>query len=188
MTQYWTIVAILIAFSLGMGYFAGIQPAGSGWRYFSWHPLLMTCGMVGMSGIAAVTKKLGGYTNTKLHAVMSFTATTLSLSGIYVIYRNKELSHKMHLQSNHAIFGAGVMVSAMGLGMAGSIFLHPDFGLQKTNQTIRAVHKWGARITLILAWTTAFLGLLQMVDLENEAWKLAAYAFPLVALVPFVLM
>jgi Eukaryotic cytochrome b561 len=185
MTQYWTIVAILITFSLGMGYFSGIQPVNE-WRYFSWHPLLMTCGMVGMSGLAAVTKKLGGYTNTKLHALMSFTATILSLSGIYVIYRNKELSSRLHLQSNHAILGAAVMVSCMGLGMAGSIFLHPDFGLQKTNQTIRMAHKWGARITLLLAWTTAFMGLYQMV--ENEGWKLAAYAFPLVALVPFVLM
>lgn len=139
-----------------------------------------------MSGTAAVTKKLGGYTNTKLHGIMSFTATILSLSGIYVIYNNKEMSKKLHLTSNHGMMGAAVMVSCMGLGMAGSIFLHPDFGMDKTNQTIRMAHKWGARITLILAWTTAFLGLYQLI--ENDSMKLAAYAFPLVALVPFVLM
>lgn len=45
---------------------AGIQPKGAGWRSFSWHPMLMTCGMVGMIGAASVTKKLGGYTNTKV--------------------------------------------------------------------------------------------------------------------------
>ena len=64
-TQYGILVVVLIAFSLGMGYVAGIQPTGQ-WRFFSWHPLLMTVGMVGLSGIGAVTKKLGGYTNTKV--------------------------------------------------------------------------------------------------------------------------
>lgn len=142
--------------------------------------------MIGMPGIAAVTKKLGGYANTKLHAVMSFASTLLSLSGIYVIYKNKEMAEKYHLTSNHTMMGAGVMVSCIGLGMVGSIVLHPDFGIDKTNQTIRAAHKWGARITLMLAWVTAFLGLFQMI--EQEGMKLAAYAFPLVALVPFVLM
>lgn len=44
---------------------AGIQPTGK-WRFFSWHPLLMTIGMVGLMGIGAITKKLGGYTNTKV--------------------------------------------------------------------------------------------------------------------------
>ena len=48
-----------------MGYMAGIQPIGE-WRFFSWHPFLMTAGMVGMAGIGAVTKKMGGYDNTKV--------------------------------------------------------------------------------------------------------------------------
>ena len=58
-----------------MGYTAGIQPAGE-WRFFSWHPLLMTVGMVGCTGVGAVTKKLGGYENTK---VSSKTTTTKSI-------------------------------------------------------------------------------------------------------------
>ena len=49
---------------------AGTQPKGAGWRAFSWHPMLMTCGMVGMVGSAAVTKKLGGYTNTKVRTFL----------------------------------------------------------------------------------------------------------------------
>lgn len=44
---------------------AGIQPTGK-WRFFSWHPFLMTIGMIGVMGISAATKKLGGYTNTKV--------------------------------------------------------------------------------------------------------------------------
>jgi hypothetical protein len=63
--QYWTTVTALVVFSIVMGYTAGIQPT-SQWRFFSWHPFLMTCGMVGFAGIGAVTKKLGGYENTKV--------------------------------------------------------------------------------------------------------------------------
>ena len=59
------LVTALVLFSLGGGYFAGLQPINQ-WRFFSWHPLLMTCGMVGCFGVGAVTKKLGGYTNTKV--------------------------------------------------------------------------------------------------------------------------
>lgn len=61
-----TIISILyILFSIGMGYKAGLQP-GNDWRYFSWHPFCMTCGMIGLSGIGAVIKKVGGYTATKV--------------------------------------------------------------------------------------------------------------------------
>ena len=63
--QYWTLVVILVAFSLVGGYTAGIQPAGE-WRFFSWHPFLMTSGMVALAGVGAVTKKMGGYANTKV--------------------------------------------------------------------------------------------------------------------------
>jgi hypothetical protein len=59
------VVTSLVVFSLLAGYNAGIQPTGV-WRFFSWHPFLMTCGMVGLAGIGAITKKLGGYTNTKV--------------------------------------------------------------------------------------------------------------------------
>lgn len=69
----------LFAYSVGGGYMAGIQPNGVGWRAFSWHPMLMTTGMVGMIGAGAVTKKLGGYTNTKLHAIFSWLGMFMSM-------------------------------------------------------------------------------------------------------------
>ena len=65
-TMYQALVASFILYSLGVGYWVAIKPDGSGWRLFSWHPFLMVCGFVGMFGIGAVTKKLGGYTNTKV--------------------------------------------------------------------------------------------------------------------------
>jgi hypothetical protein len=54
-----------LAYSLIVGYYAGTRPKGE-WRYFSWHPFLMICGLVGCTGVATITKKLGGYTNTKV--------------------------------------------------------------------------------------------------------------------------
>ena len=68
--MYQALVAAFFVFSIGVGYFAGTQPRGE-WRYFSWHPFLMVCGLVGCTGIAAVTKKLGGYTNTKVRVALS---------------------------------------------------------------------------------------------------------------------
>jgi hypothetical protein len=65
-TTYNLLVAGLVSFSVAGGYLAGTQPNGE-WRFFSWHPLLMTIGMVGLMGIGAITKKLGGYTNTKVN-------------------------------------------------------------------------------------------------------------------------
>jgi hypothetical protein len=48
-----------LVYALGAGYHAATRPNGQ-WRSpFSWHPFLMTFGMIGCMGIAAVTKKLG---------------------------------------------------------------------------------------------------------------------------------
>jgi hypothetical protein len=85
----------------------------------------------------------------------------------------------------HSWCGVGVIISAVGLGLAGSIFLHPDFGIDKTNQLIRKAHKLASRGTLMLAWVTALGGLLQ---LTSDPVTLALYALPLVALVPFTLI
>ena len=56
---------MLLCHGIGLGYYAGIQPITK-WRFFSWHPLLLTLGMIAIPGIGAVTKKMGGYTNTKV--------------------------------------------------------------------------------------------------------------------------
>jgi hypothetical protein len=64
--QNYTAVCLgFILYSIIAGYMAGIQPT-SVFRFFSYHPLLMTCSMIGMTSIAAITKKLGGYNNTKV--------------------------------------------------------------------------------------------------------------------------
>jgi hypothetical protein len=61
------IMLLLSIFSISAGYMAATQPSGAGWRYFSYHPMLMTIGFVLCMGNAALIKKLGGYSNTKIH-------------------------------------------------------------------------------------------------------------------------
>ena len=122
-----------------------------------------------------------------MHGILGWLGILLSLAGCYCIYRNKEINGFAHLKSNHAWCGVGVMINCIGVGMAGGIFLHPDFGMDKTNKTLRALHKWASRITLIFAWMTAILGVDQLVP-SSDQFTLVMYAFPLMVLVPFTLM
>lgn len=78
------------------------------------------------------------------------------------------------------------MAMCFMLGAAGSIFLHPDFGFAKTDKTIRLAHKMGSRITLLMAWVTAFCGLLEVAPDNNPL--LAAFGLPLLFMFPIVLM
>ena len=78
-----------------------------------------------------------------------------------------------------------IFVSCIIIGMAGGVFLHPDFGIDKTNKTIRFAHKMASRVLLMLAWFTACMGLQQ---LTNDVVTLAMYAAPLVILTPLVLL
>ena len=121
----------------------------------------------------------------KLHGMLGWASIVVSFAGLYCIYRNKENNGYDHLKTAHARIGAFVAVNCVALGLAGGIFLHPDFGVDKTNKTIRLAHKTASRLVLLLAWATAFLGLLQ---LTQNYVTLALYAVPLVALVPFTLM
>jgi hypothetical protein len=72
------LVAVFAVFSIVMGYIAATQPKGKGWRFFSYHPLFMTISFVGLMGSAAVTKKLGGYTNTKIHGIAASSGLLLA--------------------------------------------------------------------------------------------------------------
>jgi hypothetical protein len=69
--------------------------------------------------------------------------------------------------------------------MAGGIFLHPDFGVDKTNKLIRKVHKVASRLTIFAAWLTALGGLYQ---LSGPTYVIALYAIPLLWFLPFTLV
>ena len=126
-------------------------------------------GMIGCLGSAAVIKKLGGYSNTKvstivagprymvlrqpvrtsslrhrvffpqIHGILSWVGIMCSMGGLYAIYKNKENRGAQHFQTTHAMAGLACMLSCVGLGLVGGVVLHPDFGIDKGNKTIRYV-------------------------------------------------
>eukprot|EP00339_Tiarina_fusa_P025198 CAMPEP_0117065278 /NCGR_PEP_ID=MMETSP0472-20121206/45630_1 /TAXON_ID=693140 ORGANISM="Tiarina fusus, Strain LIS" /NCGR_SAMPLE_ID=MMETSP0472 /ASSEMBLY_ACC=CAM_ASM_000603 /LENGTH=164 /DNA_ID=CAMNT_0004785831 /DNA_START=41 /DNA_END=532 /DNA_ORIENTATION=- len=155
-SQHQALVAAFALYSLIVGYYAATRPNGKFRSPFSYHPFLMTLGMVGCAGIATVTKKLGGYANTKYHGYLANFGVLLNLAGLYAIYHNKNLMERPHFTSYHGIAGLALVLSSVGAGMVGGVFLHPDFGIDKTNQTVRYAHKMFARIVLGAAWATAF--------------------------------
>eukprot|EP01083_Nonionella_stella_P133025 404465_1 len=183
--RYKKYVAFTLLFALLGGYNAAVQPAGAGWRFFSYHPFLMVFGFVGMMGSSALTKKLGGYANTKLHGILASSGLVMAFAGLYVIYRNKEAMGKEHLTTTHSIAGIITMTGASMAALAGALFLHPDFGLDKTNQSIRFGHKWFGRSMIASAFVTCFLGLSQM---TSNKLILAFFAIPLCILVPITLI
>jgi hypothetical protein len=184
-SKYQALVAAFLLYSLIVGYYAATRPNGSFRSPFSFHPLLMTLGMVGCGGIATVTKKLGGYANTKNHGLGASLGVMLNLGGLYAIYHNKNLMQRPHFTSYHGILGLGLVLSSIGAGLVGGAFLHPDYGIDKTNGTIRLAHKMFARIVLGAAWVTAFMG---MYNMTQDPMNLALFGLPLVVLAPFTLV
>lgn len=145
----------------------------------------MVVGLVGLSGISAITKKMGGYHNTKLHGILAWLGIFSALGGLFSVYQYKSQVGSDHFTSTHSIAGLIVIISCIGLGVVGGAVLHPDFGVDKTNKTIRWVHKMSARVILMMAWVAAFSGLSQ---LTTDTTTLLAFAVPLLLLVPFSLV
>jgi hypothetical protein len=107
------------------------------------------------------------------------------LGGLYVIYTNKSNNGSEHFTSNHGKAGLALIICSIGAGMAGGIFLHPDFGLDKTNKQIRFVHKTFARVVVACAWMVAVSG---MYTLTSDVMSLAIVAVPLLVFAPFTLI
>ena len=131
------LVATYILYTIIVGYTISTQPTGAGWRYFSWHPFLMITGFIAMMGVSALIKKKGGYVNTKLHGMISSAGTFMVFGGLYVIYQHKESLGKDHVTTTHAICGIVTVAACVMAMLAGGVFLHPDFGFDKTNKVIR---------------------------------------------------
>lgn len=128
-----------IIFSVYIGY-------SKNWIWFSWHPIFMLISYISIVANATLIKKIGGYENTKIHGYLMSTTIVLASFAWYVIYSNKEAFHKPHLTTIHGKLGAIVMISYFTLGLFGAVFLHPDFGLMRTNKLLRTTHKWFGRI------------------------------------------
>jgi hypothetical protein len=136
---YKCLLGSYIIYTTAVGYTVSTQPTGAGWRFFSWHPFLMTTGFIGLLGVSAITKKLGGYKNTKIHAILSSLGVVCACIGFGIIYKNKQLIGKDHFTSTHSIFGIVTISCAFLPWLAGGIFLHPDFGIDRTSNRYRCV-------------------------------------------------
>ena len=132
----------------------------SEWRWFNYHPLLMSFAFVVLSGLATLLKKIGGYENTKLHGLLLAIAFWSSAAGLYVIWSNKEAINKPHFMTTHGQLGLFVIIAYFVLMMVGGLLLHPDFGLEafKRNPNIRRVHKYFGKFTLALSWYCVYTG------------------------------
>ena len=151
-SQIWPIVMIA---TLG-GIYAGTLP-GPAWVWFSWHPLSMMLAFLGATGASVLMKKRGGYENTKIHGSLMAGALAVAFFGLYVIYTNKNLLKKPHFTSWHSWLGLaalGLYLMLFAVGVAG---LHPDFGLRTKDNALRGLHKYGARFSIALAWSTSAL-------------------------------
>jgi hypothetical protein len=127
-------------------------------RWFSWHPFLMLLGFISFAcaGIAAKTK--GGRTNTLNHGYLMCFATACCLGGWYVIHEQKNMLGKPHITTWHAYFGLAVII-LYTLGAAGGLAaLHPDFGVARTSQDFRRVHKWSGRFATFLSFVALATG------------------------------
>ena len=185
--RYRVLIASFIIHSAVMGWYVSSRPGNGKWTSpFSWHPFLMTFGMVGSMGMGAITKKLGGYANTKTHGVLSGVGYLMAVFGFVAIYHNKNLLGKAHFQTTHGKVGLSIMVLMMAPLAAGLIALHPDFGVDKTNKTIRMMHKYFARILMALAWGNCMYGVYGM--RKEHPLELFAYGLPLMFWMPLTLI
>lgn len=155
------------------------------WIWFSWHPIAMLVSFVALAGNATLLKKIGGLEKTRQHGNFMFLAVLLSLFGWYVIHTNKDMNGYPHLKTNHGKAGVIVLLGYLGLGIFGAIGLNPDFGILKTNKTVRFVHKWSGRALTCLAWICCVSGFATM---NPELWKQVVFTIPLLIAGPFILI
>jgi hypothetical protein len=81
--------------------------------------------------------------------------------------------------------GLAVLLFTVPPMLAGGIFLHPDWGVDKTNKLYRSVHKQFSRFIMASAWCTAVYGFYSM---SKDPLEVLLYAGPLVVLAPFVVV
>ncbi|KAF4688723.1 hypothetical protein FOZ60_002459 [Perkinsus olseni] len=136
-----------------------LKPSPVDWFY--WHPFLMLIGTVPVATSAVLIKKIGGYYNTKTHGFLLFLTLTLFVGGLYVIYTNKEMHHKSHLVSWHSWIGVTAAGLLVGEACGGFFALDPDCKI-RTSPTveayIRTFHKYGGKVTLMLAYLACITG------------------------------
>ena len=137
---------------------------GRPWRWFSWHPLLMSLAFVPAAGSGILRKRLGGRANTLAHGYTMVVALALALCGWYVIYTHKITLGKPHYTSWHAWQGL-LALAGYGAGAAGGLSgLHPDMGRCTASRPLRLVHKLSSRTATVAALVALGSGYAKLAD------------------------
>mmetsp|Transcript_20286 Transcript_20286/g.42500 ORF Transcript_20286/g.42500 Transcript_20286/m.42500 type:complete len:194 (-) Transcript_20286:60-641(-) len=137
----------------------------SPFRLFSLHPLFMYLSLMAFI-VGKLYKKVGGYSNTKLHGNLSSFGSLCMSVGFYAIYKNKENNGKAHFTTTHSQYAFLLMGCICVLLLNGAVGLHPDWGKVKTNKTIRAVHHWSGKFMLVLMCFVCWQGSMKIVKGE----------------------
>lgn len=145
----------------------------------------MIVGFVLLPGLAFLIKKAGGYTNTKNHGYLMALSTLKVCFGFYVIYSNKEAANKEHFTTTHGQLGLLVTLVYIGMALFSFPSLNVDWGVFKTNKTVRFAHKWTGRVATAASWYCCILGFNTMV--ADQTTQLL-FAVPLAVFAFFVLL
>lgn len=147
----------------------------------------MILGYIACAGNAVLIKQIGGAANTRMHAYLMSGLTVLAMVmlsdtcpaltcgpvqvGWYIIHTNKTMAGKQHLISYHGQLGLVALLLLIVMAPAGWVFLNPDTGWMRGNQTIRLVHKRLGQLAIALGWVAmvfAFVpGLGLMIELPS---------------------
>ena len=142
---------------VGLAYYVG-RP----WRWFSWHPMLMSLAFVAAAGSGILVKRKGGRVNTITHGGMMVGALALALGGWYIIYEQKKMLGKPHNTSWHSWQGLSAIGGYAAGAASGVAGLHPDFGLLRTHKKFRLTHKLASRAATIAALVATASGYLKL--------------------------
>ncbi|KAF4674723.1 Programmed cell death protein 2 [Perkinsus chesapeaki] len=129
--------------------------------WFYWHPFLMLVGTVPIATSAVLIKKIGGYFNTKTHGFLLLITLSMVVGGLYVIYTNKEMHHKHHLQTWHSWIGVTAAAMLAGVACGGFLGLDPDCKIRTSLTTeayLRMGHRYAGKVTLMLAYVACITG------------------------------
>lgn len=86
----------------------------------------------------------------------------------YAIYLNKNINNKQHYKSTHGYLGLLAILAYIFIGIFGAVTLNPDFGVLKSNKTIRAAHKYAGKISTAFMWYVLATGKISLILSPNS--------------------
>ena len=125
-----------------------------------------------------------------IHGVSDWMRTVLFVHQICYSCTNlfwtspDKIQHQQSPDNDKA--GIGSLVGCVLPALAGAVFLHPDFGIDKQNKLYRKVHKYVSRALLMLAWCATLSGLKTLVG--DDYKTLILFAAPMLIAAPFTLI